>query len=119
MRIKIRETGEIQELSIVDNHGIDWTYDFLGNLGALSDGQFVEALDSEGWALDYYIADQSTYDWWSRVIADQQRLSNRIASLAVEHGIESVNEIIQYEGSVDIEDEAAYIHGLLDEAFPS
>ena len=119
MRIQIKETGEFCELSIVDNHGIDWTSDFLGNFNALSDGQFVEAFDSDGWALGYHIADQATYDWWDRVIAAQQHLSHRIAALAVEHGIETVNDIIQYEGSVDIEDDAAYIHGLFDEAFPS
>ncbi len=40
MNIKIRETGEIKSLIIVDRNGTDWTQDLLGNAGVLTDGQF-------------------------------------------------------------------------------
>ena len=60
MNIKIIETQEITKLSITDQaSGCDWTKDFVGNSGALNDGQFELSSDGET-----YRATQDTFDWW-------------------------------------------------------
>lgn len=64
MLVKIKETGEIKELRIVSEEtGIEWTTDFIGNYGALKDGQFSWNDEEE-----IYESNQATYDWWFDVI---------------------------------------------------
>lgn len=79
MNIKIRETGEIKSLIIVDRNGTDWTQDLLGNAGVLTDGQFEREGDTS-----IYIADQATYDWWDKYINDYNQTETDIDALADE-----------------------------------
>lgn len=64
MKIKIKETGKIESLKIISEEtGIEWTNDFIGNYGALTDGQFTWNNEE-----DIYETDQVTYDWWFDII---------------------------------------------------
>jgi hypothetical protein len=113
MKIIIRETNHHETLSISDPRtGIDYTSDFIGNAGALIDGQF-EYDDDQG----AYVCDQGTYDWWQKVLADNQALEDRIYELVHEHGSDAVYAVVNDAGSTDIEDHAANVNQALDEAF--
>ncbi|AKG37826.1 hypothetical protein VK70_17120 [Paenibacillus durus ATCC 35681] len=113
MKITIKETGKSEALSIIDeNTGVDFIQDFIGNYGALSDGQFT--FDEE---TGTYIADQDTFDWWDKVVTDQTALEARIAELKEEHGYEAVDEVVNEATSVDLEDLAAAVNKALDEEF--
>jgi len=112
MEIKLKETGEIKVLTYIDPRtGIDSILDFVGNNGALSDGQF-ERNDND----DVYVADADTYDWWATVAADNQALEARIHELRVTHGDNTVDAALSAVGRVDLEDLAALANAELDKA---
>lgn len=80
MKIIIKETQKIETLSIIDpKTGVDYISDFVGNTGALIDGQFEWNEDR-----DAYICDQETYDWWKEGVASNQKLVNRTHELVKE-----------------------------------
>lgn len=115
MKIIIKETSAIETLSIIDpKSGVDYIYDFVGNTGALIDGQFDWDEDR-----DAYICDQATFDWWDTVVTANQALDYRIYDLVQDHGSEAVCEVIHAASSVDLEDHAAKVNQALDEAFGS
>lgn len=115
MKIIIKETSEVKTLSIVDpKSGIDYVADFIGNTGALIDGQFVWDEDH-----DAYMCDRETFDWWDAVVTDNQLLEDRIYGLVQEHGSDAVYNAIYAAGSVDLEDHAANANRALDEVFGS
>ena len=105
--------GKQESLNIVDRNGIDFTIDFIGNHGALADGQF--SFNEE---LNAYECDQDTYEWWAKVIADHQALEDRIAKLREVHGSDAVQAVLGQVGGYDLEDLAAAINRELDAAFP-
>lgn len=82
MNIIVDESNAQAVLSILSDHGIDWTQDLIGNAGALTDGQFV-------WddTADAYRCDQATYDWWARYILDAEATQSEALLLADELGI--------------------------------
>lgn len=113
MEIIIRETGKCETLSIIDNKtGVDYINDFVGNHGALDDGQFDFDADR-----GVYVCNQETFEWWDAVAADHQKLECRINALINEHGSEAVREVIEAAGSFELEDYAANINNALDDAF--
>ena len=114
MKIIIKETSAIQTLSIIDpKSGVDYIADFIGNTGALIDGQF--RWDEER---DAYVCDQATFEWWDAVVTANQALANRLHALALEHGSEAVDEVIYAAGSsVDLADHAPNLQQALDDAF--
>ena len=115
MKIIIKETSAVETLSIIDpKSGVDYISDFIGNTGALNDGQFEWDEDR-----DAYVCDQETFDWWDTVVTANQSLDDRIHELVEEHGSEAVYEVIRAAGSVDLEDHAANVNQALDEAFVS
>jgi len=115
MKIIIKETSVVETLSIIDpKSGVDYISDFIGNTGALIDGQFEWDEDR-----DAYVCDQETFDWWDTVVTANQSLDDRIHELVKEHGSEAVYEVIHAAGSVDLEDHAANVNQALDEAFGS
>lgn len=81
MKVKIRETGKIEDLSITSN-GVNWVNDLVGNAGAFDDGQFVYEYDE-----DVYVADQTTFDWWAGYIADTNQTDREIAELSAKIGV--------------------------------
>lgn len=69
MYIKIKETGELNELYIA-HEGTEWTQGLIGNTGALKDGQFVWSEEENA-----YVTSQDNYDWWAKYIADTKDTS--------------------------------------------
>ena len=113
MNIIIKETGASEVLSIIaPDSGVDYVLDFLGNHGALADGQF--AWDDER---DAYACDKETFEWWEAVVAANQALDDRIHDLVQEYGLEKVSEVVEGAGGGDLEDHAANVNQALDEAF--
>ncbi|WP_226020019.1 hypothetical protein [Serratia symbiotica] len=113
MDIIIKGTNDIKTFELTDSSGADWVKDFVGN-GTLefTDGQFVYDDD-----IGAFVCEQGTYDWWSKVISDQQEMQDRIAALVDEHGHDAVYAAIGDASAVDIGDEAASVNAALDEAF--
>lgn len=112
MKLYIKETGKIETLSIIDpKTSCDYIFDFVGNTGAF-DREF-EKTDNEN--VDFAIS-QADYNWWAKVVADNQALENRIAELVVEHGYDRVMDAVTSINS-DLEDYAATANAALDEVF--
>lgn len=58
--VKIIESGEIRELSVIDaNSGLDWSGDMLGNFNA------YDGFDDEA---ELHTMSQETYDWWAEFL---------------------------------------------------
>lgn len=113
MKIIINETKQTKQLSIIDPEtGVDWIADFVGNTGALTDGQFVYSDEQ-----DAYLCDQSTFDWWVKVVNDHQVVADRIAALNSVHGSDAVFEVVANVGGCDLEDYAAIVNEALNERF--
>ena len=111
MKIIIRETNATKELSIIDPaSGVNYIADFIGNTGALVDGQFVwnEELDAN-------VCDQGTFDWWDTVIDDNQDLEDRIHEMLKIYDQDAVYKVIGEKCNVDLEDYASVINAALDD----
>lgn len=110
--MKVIVNGVEKNLSITDTNGIDFTKDFIGNWGALSDGQFTWNEEANA-----YFADEYTFDWWSKAIDRELSNMNKIAELKEIHGSAKVDEVIQTaaEGYNDLEDIQNAIAKALDE----
>ena len=114
MKLYIKETGKIETLSIIDpKTGCDYIFDFVGNTGAF-DREF-EKTDNEN--VDFAIS-QADYDWWAKVVADNQALDYRIAELVAEHGYDRVMDAVM-DSSSDLEYYAVAANAALDEEFGS
>jgi len=109
MKVRIKETGKIKTLSIIDTvTGVNWVSDFIGNTGALQDGQFTEQEDGT------YLADAETFQWWSKVVEDREALDVRIKEMTAVYGSEVIADIVQDSGNVDLEDYADVVNQALD-----
>jgi len=114
IKVQIKETGAIETLKVVGANGQDFTADMIGNHEGFgsADHQFAGPDD-----YGLYTASQETFDWWEKVLADTEALEERLESLREEHGSEAVQEVIDANGSVDLEDFAASLNRELDDAF--
>jgi len=66
----IKETGEKEELSIIDpKSGCCWVSDLMGNHGAFND------LDTDE-DTDLYVMPQEDFEWWKDLIKRYQRADN-------------------------------------------
>jgi len=84
MDVKIKETGKIESLGIIDrSSGVNWVTDLIGNTGALSDGQFAWSEEDNA-----YITDQDTYDWWAEYISDTEQTESDVTETAEKLGID-------------------------------
>ncbi|EGL18561.1 MULTISPECIES: hypothetical protein [unclassified Paenibacillus] len=110
MKVVIKGTDKVATLSITDANGVNYVKDFIGNYDAFLDGQFTINED-----LHAYEATQETFDWWEKVINDNQALEDRLNSLREEYGSDRVNEIVSAASDVDLEDLAAAVNKALDE----
>jgi len=109
--MKVIVNGKKEVLSLVVN-GTECVGDFIGNYGALADGQFTYDEDQ-----GVYLCDPETYDWWAKVVSDHQALEDRLAELRDQYGADRVRDVLASVGNYDLEDEAAAINEALDEAF--
>lgn len=86
--MKVIVNGIEKHLNIVNENGIDFTKDFIGNWGALSDGQFTWSEEGA------YVADEDTFEWWRKAIEREVSNTDKIAELKEIHGSEKVDEIV-------------------------
>jgi len=115
LKIKIKETGLIYDLSIIDpKTGVDWISDFIGNHDGFREGEFEKPADTDA-NYDYEI-DQGHFNWWETVINDNEALDYRIHDLNQEHGWETIQNIVwkAYDGA-DLEYQASMVNQVLDE----
>jgi len=75
MKIRIKETGKMKELTIIDENGIEWTQDLI----TASDFWDENAEEFE------MSADE--FEWWAEYIADYKEDEKAIADLAEKTGI--------------------------------
>lgn len=99
--------GEVKTLSLVDENGIDWINDFIGNWGAMN--QFP--LDSEG----NYTTDEETFAWWSEAVERQRKNEARKVELEEIHGRAYVHYALSDCGSDDLEDYQNQVFAALEE----
>ena len=103
MQIKIKETGKIVVLSLLDRKsGQNWIKDLLGNHNADC------TYDDDGLC----IMDQETYDWWARVVSwldDADEALDNLLSLDLtnEEREEYMSRIHDVTGGLDLEDQPA------------
>lgn len=77
MTVKIRETGETVDLSIIDpKTGVNYIADFVGNTEAFN-REFAE-YDHDN---DYYIADEADVAWWQAVIEVHEHAGYVLAAM--------------------------------------
>ena len=114
MNVTIKETGAKETLELIDSHGTDCAIDVIGNYDGIGSDAHQFQLDED---TGIYTCTQDTYDWWNRVLAEQQDLTDRIAELSKEYGAEAVQDAIGTSGDCDLEDQAAAINKALDAAF--
>jgi len=113
MKITIKETGETKELSFINpKSGVNHASDLIDHQGAFVDGQFEQEKGS-----NTYVCSQDTFDWWHKVVTDNQLLEYRIHNLIEEHGMEVVHDILDKASNVELEDHAAEVNQALDEEF--
>ena len=112
IKVIVKETGTKEILSITARGGIDYIVDFIGNTGAFNDGQFE--WDDEQ---DAYLCNQDTFNWWSKVVTDNQALEDRIAALKETYGSGAVSEVVAGASNVDLEDLDVSVNAALDETF--
>lgn len=111
MKLYIKETGAIETLAIIDpKTGLDYIFDFVGNTGAF-DREFEKTDENADFAIS-----KADYDWWAKVVADNQALEYRIAELVVKYGYDRVMYAVT-SISGDLEGYAAAVNAVLDEEF--
>ena len=81
----------------------------MGNAGGFVNGDFEK--DEESGDL---LCSQETFEWWDRVITENQELEYRIFDLKEEFGSEAIDEIL-HDISCDLEDFASVANNAFDE----
>lgn len=107
MKIRINETSEIKELSIIGLNGIEWTGDLLSRDDAL-------IFNSE---TEEYEMNKNAYEWWKEYIDNFNVDEKAIEELAEELNIEvdDINLRLQLEMNCDMEDEHMVKQNILNE----
>lgn len=106
MQVKIKETGNVEELEIIDpKTGLDWAADMTGN-----DENF-EYDEDEG----VRVCDQETFDWWHDLIQRYQKADNRLHEIRESQDDDQAlyNHIDTFTG-VDLENYPEALHQALD-----
>ncbi|MCB2308884.1 hypothetical protein LGL08_20635 [Clostridium estertheticum] len=78
MEIRINETKELKNLTIIGANGIDWTNDLLGNADATTYNEETEEHEMS----------QETFDWWNEYINNNIMDELELVALADELEIE-------------------------------
>lgn len=108
MDIKIIETGEIMELTIIDpKSGCDWTSDLTGNDEDIK-------FDEDG----NRICDQKTFDWWEDLISRYQAADDRYYELITsldDDAKEALEMAVNVVAGCDLENYPEFLSSVLDE----
>lgn len=113
MKVKIKETGEVKELTIFDGQYItEFTEDFIDWTNGVANGDFDWDEELDMWAIN----DEDGFRWWHTLISEHQLLEYRKMELIQEYGYDAVVDAIEGSGAgdVDIENMADYINAALD-----
>lgn len=78
MEIRINETGEVKELNIFDNNGINWIADLLGNYDHLHYND----------DLNMHTMDEDDFEWWQDYICRKTAADKKVAEV-----LASINRI--------------------------
>ena len=106
MEIRIKETGEIEELTIIDpKTGIDWSEDLVGD---------DDNITFDG---DHIMCDQETYDWWTDLIERYQAADNRLHEIRTgmdNDARERLGEFLEQIAGCDLENYPEVLEDMLD-----
>ena len=91
LNVKIKETGDTETLSLIDpKTGCNYIADFIGNTGAFY-REFERIEDENG---TYYLITQDDYDWWSNVIAMQEKSDVLQVEFLENHSYDDLLELL-------------------------
>lgn len=96
MEIKIKETGKIEELNLVDpRSGVDWIGDLMGNHDATPETE----IDDDGDETGYYLMSQEDFNWWEDLTERYQKADDRFYRLIKEVNDLQREELLQAQHS--------------------
>ena len=106
MEIKINETNEIVTLRIIDENGVNWINDLMGNNGALP--------EYDG---DYYLMPQDDFNHWKNLTSSYQEAYDRYNQLLRELDNDRYEILIESASNinVDLEDYPGALNEICDE----
>lgn len=109
MKIRIKETGEVKDLTIIDRKtGCEWTADLVGDDDCITYNR----------ALEVYETDQESYEWWDDMIDQLEHAEDVKQEYIEEYGEDAVAETLaQYNTPTDLEDQPAATITALEDAF--
>lgn len=113
MDIKIIETGETEELNIIDpKSGANWINDLMGNHDALPE---LEE-DEDGYETGYHLMTQEDFDWWKNLTEEYQKADNRFNELLKTVSNDKYEELQSdaHNINVDLEDFPAALNNVCD-----
>lgn len=88
MKIIIKETGKVENLSIVDPEtSVNWAQECIGNAGAL------EYDNASG----EYVMTQADFDWWKNYLSLAEADAEELAVLKTQYGADEVQRIMDEE----------------------
>lgn len=79
--MKLLVNGEIKELNIYDNNGIEWSNDLIGNNTFWSDYKTDEETELK-------IVDEDFFDWWKEYIENYTADEAEMRDLATEYDLD-------------------------------
>jgi hypothetical protein len=109
MKVKVQETGKIENLEIHDpKTGVNWINDLMGNSGELPEYDYDD---------DVYLMDKESFDWWKNLTTELEAAEDRYFSLRQESddpcGLDDdKNEFV---GNCDLEDLPGYLNQFCDQ----
>ena len=123
MEIVIKETGEVETLSLIDSStGCDWFNDLVGNHDGFNDNPeygFAKEFDEDGYSTGRFVTSQENFYWWADIVCQIDNVDNRIDNLKDEFGVERVDEVVYQcnRGNTDLEYYAVELNRWLDDEF--
>ena len=109
MEFKIKETGEIKELSIIDpKTGTDWSSDFFGNHGGWNNCEYDETAE-------IHEISKEDFEWWEDLASEYEKADYRAYEIAqtLDDREQFENELANFHG--DLEYLTAHMNEVCDE----
>lgn len=107
MKFRNSTTGEIVEITMMDENGIDYSADFIeaGNRSEFSWNDDCEMHEAE----------DGDIQWWIGICAAHEELNSRLSDLRQEYDPEELHEAIKHAFDVDLEDMPGAVNQAIDE----
>ena len=113
MEIRIKETGKIEHLELIDpKSGVCWVRDLMGNHDATPPME----QDTEGYETGRYMMAQYDFNWWSNLCRAYQESSDREEDIRWSLNPEKREEFEQELSAIncDLEDIPAIVNEICD-----